>query len=256
MNRKAEVVGTRSDAERSRGQAVVEFALIAPILLFVLLIAVDFGRIFFTHIQLTNAAREGVAAALADPTDTAAITARVAKEKNVQTQAGEGTVTVAVACATASTGATIACAAANSAVGIGAHVTVSVAESFGFFTPMIGNFFNNNITLRASATGTVLGATALVGGGGGPAPSAGGCAVAASFGFKASKSNGKNKGKVEFTDTSTGPISTWRWTFGDGGVSTARHPMHLYSLAATWNVTLVASSSACSSTVSQLVTSS
>ena len=255
MKRTAEPTGTRSPAAGSRGQAVVEFALIAPILLFVLLIAVDFGRIFFTHIQLTNAAREGVAAALADPTDTAAITARVAKEKNVQTQAGESAVSVAVACATAATGATIDCATANSAAGIGAHVTVAVSESFGFFTPMIGNFFNNNFTLRASATGTVLGATALVGGGPGSVPAASGCAVAASFGFRASRSQGKNKGKVEFTDTSTGPVSAWRWTFGDGGVATARHPMHLYPLAETWTVTLVASGGACSSTVSQLVTS-
>ena len=53
----------------SRGQAVVEFALILPVFLLLLLIAVDFGRLFFTYIQLNNTAREGAAYAAAQPDD-------------------------------------------------------------------------------------------------------------------------------------------------------------------------------------------
>lgn len=41
-------------------QALVEFALVLPILLLLILGAVDFGRMFYTKMVLTNAAREGV----------------------------------------------------------------------------------------------------------------------------------------------------------------------------------------------------
>ena len=42
-----------------RGQALVEFALRgAPVMMVLLLLAVDFGRLFFTYIAVNNAARE------------------------------------------------------------------------------------------------------------------------------------------------------------------------------------------------------
>src|SRR5450830_1136668 len=40
-------------------QALVEMAIILPILLLLILGAMDFGRMFITKIVLTNAAREG-----------------------------------------------------------------------------------------------------------------------------------------------------------------------------------------------------
>ncbi len=45
---------------RDSGSASVEFALILPFLLFVLLGIVDFGLAYNTRITLSNAAREGV----------------------------------------------------------------------------------------------------------------------------------------------------------------------------------------------------
>lgn len=42
----------------SRGQALVETALILPILILLLLMAIDFGRVYFTSIDLRNAAHE------------------------------------------------------------------------------------------------------------------------------------------------------------------------------------------------------
>jgi Flp pilus assembly protein TadG len=44
---------------KSRGQSLVEFALILPILLLLILGAMDIGRIITTKIAVTNAAREG-----------------------------------------------------------------------------------------------------------------------------------------------------------------------------------------------------
>jgi Flp pilus assembly protein TadG len=45
--------------KKSRGQSLVEFALILPILLLLVLGAMDIGRIITTKIAVTNAAREG-----------------------------------------------------------------------------------------------------------------------------------------------------------------------------------------------------
>lgn len=46
-------------AGKSSGQAVVEMVLILPILLLLVVGALEFGRLFFTKIVVTNAAREG-----------------------------------------------------------------------------------------------------------------------------------------------------------------------------------------------------
>lgn len=46
------------------GAAAVEFAIIVPVLLLIVAGIVDFGRAFFTEIQLANAAREGARAAV------------------------------------------------------------------------------------------------------------------------------------------------------------------------------------------------
>ncbi|MBZ5560323.1 MAG: thrombospondin type 3 repeat-containing protein [Acidobacteriia bacterium] len=46
---------------------------------------------------------------------------------------------------------------------------------------------------------------------------------------------------VQFTDTSTdadGPLASWSWQFGDGGMSTAQNPSHTYASVGTYTVTL------------------
>ena len=53
--------------ERTRGQALVEFALILPLLVLLLVIALDFGRVFFGWVSATNAARIGANYAGSNP---------------------------------------------------------------------------------------------------------------------------------------------------------------------------------------------
>jgi PKD repeat protein len=52
---------------------------------------------------------------------------------------------------------------------------------------------------------------------------------------------------VTFTDLSTNggaTITSWSWTFGDGGTSTAQSPAHLYTVPGTYTVSLTATNSA------------
>lgn len=54
----------RRPGRSERGAAAVELAIVLPLLLLFIGGIVDFGRYFYTEIQLTNAAREGARAAV------------------------------------------------------------------------------------------------------------------------------------------------------------------------------------------------
>ena len=62
---------------RQRGQNLVEFALILPILLVLVLGIINFGYFFIVHTSLVNAAREGVRYGMVHPEDAAGICSRV-----------------------------------------------------------------------------------------------------------------------------------------------------------------------------------
>ena len=53
-----------ASARRGRGQALVEFALVLPVFLLMLVALFDLGRAVFAYNTLTNAAREGVRLAI------------------------------------------------------------------------------------------------------------------------------------------------------------------------------------------------
>ncbi|MFA5221141.1 MAG: PKD domain-containing protein [Methanoregula sp.] len=61
---------------------------------------------------------------------------------------------------------------------------------------------------------------------------------------------------VAFTDTSTNVSTSWKWTFGDGYVSTLENPTHTYTNTGYYTVTLTVSNSAGSDTIveSQFIT--
>jgi Flp pilus assembly protein TadG len=56
--------------ERSRGQGLVEFALIFPILILVIVAVFDVGRLVFAYNTITNAAREATRFGIVDQTAT------------------------------------------------------------------------------------------------------------------------------------------------------------------------------------------
>ncbi|MFA4877624.1 MAG: PKD domain-containing protein [Methanoregula sp.] len=68
--------------------------------------------------------------------------------------------------------------------------------------------------------------------------------------FTGSPRSGVKPLKVSFNDTSTNEPAGWRWTFGDGTHSTNRHPVHTYTSAGNFTVSLnVTNSDGSNSTV-------
>jgi len=56
--------------------------------------------------------------------------------------------------------------------------------------------------------------------------------------FSASPTSGKAPLKVKFTDKSAGTLTSWKWSFGDGTYSTQKNPVHTYSKAGKYTVSL------------------
>lgn len=56
---------------------------------------------------------------------------------------------------------------------------------------------------------------------------------------------------VQFTDTSTGSPTSWSWTFGDGGTSTAQNPSHTYTAVGTYAVSMTATNAQGSDTATK-----
>ena len=56
--------------------------------------------------------------------------------------------------------------------------------------------------------------------------------------FTANPTSGLKPLTVVFTDTSTGAISSWAWTFGDGGTSATQNPSHQYTTAGVFTTSL------------------
>jgi hypothetical protein len=71
--------------------------------------------------------------------------------------------------------------------------------------------------------------------------------------FTANVTSGTAPLAVRFTDASTGVPTTWNWSFGDGASSTVQHPVHTYTMAGTYNVSLNVTNVAGSDMVTRVV---
>jgi Flp pilus assembly protein TadG len=128
-----------SKRDRSRGQTMVEFALIFPILVLLLLIAVDFGRVFLGWVSLNNAARVGANYAAANPNDTWGTGSdyQVLMTDNVG----------AINCTRAPTDPPTF----GPSKAPGELVTVDLTCSFPVITPLISTFFPGGVVTVASS---------------------------------------------------------------------------------------------------------
>ncbi len=254
-------LGRASASHRSRGQALVELALVTPILLLLLLGAIDLGRLFYARITVANAAREAAMVAASTPTSYTAGAACSASNRVMcaATRESSGSfVTVApadvvLACAPS-------CAKTN-----GNRVTVTVTGHFEVLTPIIWVFTGGpNVTFNQSATADIIVLPAAASGPT-PAPTVAPtvaptgsiaptpsptvaptpvCSASVSFTYTQQNRNRP----VVFTSTSTPTsgacaITYWRWEFGNGQWAAGNLPStsHDYGSAnqgKTFNVTL------------------
>ncbi|MFA6332481.1 MAG: PKD domain-containing protein, partial [Methanoregula sp.] len=69
--------------------------------------------------------------------------------------------------------------------------------------------------------------------------------------FNATPTTGYVPLSVQFTDQSTGPVTAWHWSFGDGNTSSVQNPVHNYTAIGNYTVSLTATSASGSSTLTK-----
>lgn len=136
------------NARRKRGQALVEFALILPIFLLILLAVFDLGRAVFAYNSVTNAAREGARLAIVNQT-TASITAKATSSASIaETAAPNVTVGFYESGPAVNPTSNAVCAPRN----IGCMAVVTFETTYRPITPIISQFlFSSGVTLRATS---------------------------------------------------------------------------------------------------------
>lgn len=136
----------------SRGQAMVEFALVLPLLALLLVMAIDFGRVFFGWVALQNVARVGANYAAQHPTadwGNAADPDRVAYELRMRQDAAAINCTLPGALPTP----VFTDANANGiTTDLNDYVTVDLDCDFTLLTPLAGNLLGQPLSIAANAT--------------------------------------------------------------------------------------------------------
>ncbi len=263
----------RRHSRHSPGQALVEFALIAPIFVLVLLTVLDLGRLYYARIAVSNAAREGAMQASKTPTlfvagapspyPTASCdpgTNLVMCRTLLESRDSSSFVSVRPA------DVRVACNPGDCATGMGNTVTVTVTGHFSFLTPIIAAFFsgNQNLTFSSSSTTQIetlptppAGATPVPTPTPTPSPSASPsesespppltCPPSAGFTYTTSPVSDQAPVTLTVADTSTPSVSqpnpcaitSWIWDFGDGSVRSGQTQQpHVYVAPNTYYVTL------------------
>ncbi|OGO58218.1 MAG: hypothetical protein A2V85_14755 [Chloroflexi bacterium RBG_16_72_14] len=135
-------------ATRSRGQALVEFALVIPIFLLVLVALFDVGRAVFAWNTLTNAAREGARMAIVNQ-DVASIKER-ARGQTAIVELDDPT--VAVGFYQVADDGTPDLSDTCSPVAVGCLAVVTFEATYRPITPLISNImFRDGVTFTAKS---------------------------------------------------------------------------------------------------------
>jgi len=132
-----------SDRRRSRGQGLVEFALVLPLLTFLIFGVLDFGRAVYTHNTVSQAARTAGRKALVDQNRTDVRNAAIAAAPTLGLTVSNVAVcfkTQDTAERTCNSSFTDTCPRAQRMVGCLAIVTVTT--TYRPFTPFISALFS------------------------------------------------------------------------------------------------------------------
>jgi Flp pilus assembly protein TadG len=134
---------------KPRGQALLEFALVLPIFILLLVAIFDLGRAAFAYNTLTNAAREGARMAIVNQYKPS-IVAR-AKQQTAIVELNDPSVTVNFyqVNADGTPNTSTPCAL----IAVGCVAVVSFEATYQPITPLIGNIiFKNGVTFTARST--------------------------------------------------------------------------------------------------------
>lgn len=124
-----------------KGQNLIEFALILPVLLIILAGVLDLGRLYFAYVAVTDAAAEGVAYAAIHPDDTEGVVDRAQDASGGLIEIDEGLVEVDLPPTVAS----------------GAPISVTVSYTFTLATPFMNVIVPDGVLmLRAIATEAIV----------------------------------------------------------------------------------------------------
>lgn len=212
--------------QRTRGQSVVELALILPVMLLVLFAALDFGRIYLGWVNLQSMSRAAAnyAANHADawfsPDNAVKQEARARYNELVAYDAER----INCELPTTGPGDPDIPDPVIEGMALGSDVTVSITCLFDPITPIIGDIVGNQVQVASQAVFPVKSGAAGTNGPGAPATPP----VAS---FIATPSSGYAPLTVDFVDTSTGSPTSWVWTFGDGSSDLNQFPAaHDYDL--------------------------
>ncbi len=142
---------TRRASESDRGQSLVELVLVLPLLIVLLLGAIDFGRVFFGWVAMQNAARVGANFASTHPdawtlTNPLAMSQRLEYQNRVR-DSGSTNCTL-----TPSTPAPPSFP--DGTRGIGDRTRVDLSCDFALITPLMGNLVGQGGLLRISTDAT------------------------------------------------------------------------------------------------------
>ena len=230
------------DHGHGRGQALVEFALVLPILALLLVMAIDFGRVYFGWVALQNATRIAAdfASAHADswPGSTPDHTTNRARYQAVVT--GD---LAAINCNRPP--GPIPDPTFPAGKDTGDPAVVELDCSFPLITPLAQNVLGGPVQLGARATFAVnqniqIGLPPATGPEPPPPeeeeeepPDPETCAAPVAN-FTWTPSPARKNQPVQFTDTSsigTCTATAWSWDFDQGGPSSQQNPVHTY----TWN---------------------
>jgi hypothetical protein len=122
--------------KRSRGQELMEFAIVLPLLLLIVFGVLDLGRLFHALITITNAAREGARYGIVYPDDLTGIdfvTRREAQSSGITLDPGVSAISVTYP------------------QGLGEHLPIRVTVTYRFQLFIAGILPNSTLTLTRYA---------------------------------------------------------------------------------------------------------
>lgn len=228
---------------RSRGQSLVEFALILPIILLLTAIALDFGRVYLGYVNLQNMARIAANFAANNPTAWSGMGDAKAQTKYQNQIVADASASNCVL-PTVSGKATAPAPVFTDEDGdglpeIGDTAKVSLSCTFGVITPFISNVLGGSLQVSASSVFPVKAGMSATS----PAATPGPPPVAAFTGNGTVTPNsisGTLPFTVVFRDTSGGSPTQWTWSFSDDGSTSSLQdpPTHVFTAAGTYVVTM------------------